>query len=241
LLLTETVAFLLSAGVKRHRLSSQLRDQARSIAKGQWIKTPRAASYQRLTAVASVVHDWRRDRRYTDKETGEPIALSEGTVRELIALRVPPREVDGTLASMQENGYVRVHPGGLLALATGRHVIIGFGLPRALAMERAAALAPQFLRTALRNARTADPGERDLDRIATVSHLPAKFVPLFREQVREKLLPILEFLDNWLEDHNAPGFEGQTVETSIHAHTYTGEPRTLSHAMNVGRRHKRAD
>jgi hypothetical protein len=58
--------------------------------------------------------------------------------------------------------------------------------------------------------------------------------------VREKLEPVLESLDNWLEDHNAPGFDGRTVETSIHVHTHTGEPLILGRAMNGGRGRKRA-
>jgi hypothetical protein len=233
LLLNETLAFFLAAGVERDRISANLRDKARRIAQGRTIKAPRASSHHRLVDAAGVVHDWFRLRRYTNKETGQPVPLRVAELRRLIRKRFPQRSVDAVLAWMQQNGFIQARSRGSFALSVDRQVIIG--QPRALALERTANLAPQLLKTALRNARTPRRQDRDVDRDARVFHLPASYVPQFRAMSRRCTKDVLEFVDNWLEDRNATDFKGQTVEASMHVYTHTSESRDMSY--RTGRRH----
>jgi hypothetical protein len=234
LLLNETLAFFLAAGVERTRISANLRDKARLIAQGRTIKSPRASSHHRLVDVAGVVHDWLRLRRYTNKETGQPLPLHVIELRRLIGKRLPQRSVDAVLAWMQQNGIIQPRPRGFFVLSVDRQVIIA--QPRALALERTASLASQLLKTALRNARTPKGLDRDVDREARVFYLPASYVPQFRAMSRRCTKDVLEFVDNWLEDRNAIDFEGQTVEASMHVYTHTSESRDMSYPKS-GRRH----
>ena len=226
LLLNETLAFFLAAGVARSRIAANLRGKARLIARGRTIKPPRASSHHRLVDVAGVVHDWFRLRRYTDKETGQPIPLGAAELRYLIGKRFPQRSVDAVLTLMRKNGFVQPRSRGSFALSVDRQVIIG--QPRALALERTANLAPQLLKTGLRNARTPKGQDRDVDREARVFYLPASYVPQFRAMCRRCTKDVLEYVDNWLEDRNAIDFKGPTVEASMHVYTHTSESREMS-------------
>jgi hypothetical protein len=113
-----------------------------------------------LVDAAGVVHDWFRLRHYTNKKTGQPVPLRVAELRRLIRKRFPQRSVDAVLAWMQENGFIQPRSRGSFVLSVDRQVIIG--QPRALALERAANLAPQLLKTALRNARTPKRQDRDV-------------------------------------------------------------------------------
>src|SRR5262249_40447203 len=96
---------------------------------------------------------------------------------------------------------------------------------RMQALDRTAAVVPQYLSVALRNARASDRRERDVDRDARVFFLPVKYIRLWRAVVLERTESFLEGLDNWLEDHTDPKDTGLTVEAAVHAYCYTGRPR----------------
>ncbi len=234
LLLNETLAFLLAAGVERNRLGENLRSKARLIARGRAIKPPHASNHHRLVVVGGVVYDWFRMRQYTDKKTGRPSPLSATELRRLIGKRFPKRSVGRVLAWMRKNGFIEVRSDGSFDLSVEQQVIIG--QPRALALERTASLASQFLKTALRNARTLKRQDREVDREARVFYLPANYVPQFRAMCRHCVKDVLEFVDNWLEDRNAVDFTGQTVEASMHVYTHTSESRDMNFPKSV-RRH----
>jgi hypothetical protein len=134
---------------------------------------------------------------------------------------------------MEDNGVVELRADGTYALAGGRPVIIRRS--RALALERVASLAAQLLQTGMKNSRIEDIGARDVDRIAKIYHLPAKYISLWREVSRERTESYLEGLDNWLEDHNDPDFDGLTVEASVHAYSYVGESQREEHNEDSNR------
>jgi hypothetical protein len=238
LLLNETLAFFLAAGVERSRIAANLRGKAHLIAQGRTIRPPRPSSHQRFVDVGGVVHDWFRMRRYTDKETGQPLPLGGAELRRLIGKRFPKRSVERVLEWMLRNGFIQPRARGSFALLVDRQVIIG--QPRALALERSASLASQLLKTALRNARTPKAQDRDVDREARVFYLPANCVPQFRAMCRRCTKEILEFVDNWLEDRSTVDFNGQTVEASMHIYTHTSGlqdmRRSKNRPRNSGRR-----
>jgi len=122
-LLTETSGVLLSAGVERNRLAGQLRDYARRIEAGRRMKPSRAASQRLSVTVSGVVHDWHRNRRYSDWDSGDPVPLPLQLRRNLIGGRLPRHKIEPTLAWMEGDGYVDAQPDGRFALAVGRHVI----------------------------------------------------------------------------------------------------------------------
>ena len=95
-------------------------------------------------------------------------------------------------------------------------------------MERAAALVPQYLQIALRNADTANPHTRDIDRDARVFYLPEKWVGLWRAIARERTEAFLEGMDNWLEDHTRLDDSGPVREVALHCYAFTGEPRPVA-------------
>jgi len=233
LLLNETLAFFLAAGVERGRIAANLRGKARLIAQGRAIKPPRASSHHRFVDVGGVVHDWFRLRGYTDKDTGQPVPLGAAELRRLIRKRFPQRSVEPVLVWMRQNGLIQPGSRGSFTLSVDRQVIIG--QPRALALERSASLASQLLKTALRNARTPKGQDREVDREARVFHLPASYVPQFRAICRRCTKDVLEFVDNWLEDRNAVDFRGQTVEASMHVYTHTSESRDMNYSKTVQR------
>jgi hypothetical protein len=234
-LLAETTVFLLAAGLPRTRLAAQLRNQARRVADGRRLQPSQAAkvikeSYEDLVEIAGVVHDWHRQHRYTDKASGVPRPLRTTVLRRLISQRFPRGKVSSALRWMQENGVVTLRRDHAFVPAMGRQVVLkGW---RMSAMERTAALVPQYLRTALRNARTTDPRDRDVDRDARVFFLPQKYVRLWRAVALERTQSFLEGLDNWLEDHTQPDSSGPTVEAAVHSYCYTGEPRSAKRRTN---------
>src|SRR6202158_5065119 len=224
-LLGETAAFLLAAGLPRKRLVAELRTQARRVADGERLQRPRAAKvikegHENLVEIAGVVHDWHRERRYTDNKSGDPVPLRPSVLRKLIGRRFPRVKIASTLLWMQANGVVTRRRDGLFVPSMGR----------------TAALVPQYLRMALRNARASDPRERDVDRDARVFFLPEKYVRLWRAVALERTKAFLEGLDNWLEDHTRSDDSGPTVEAAVHSYCYTGEPRSAKHSStNIGR------
>ena len=241
-LLAETTAFLLAAGLPRTRLAAQLRKQAGRVAGGHRLERSQAAkvikeSYEDLVEIAGVVHDWHRQHRYTDKTTGLPLPLRVTGLRRLIGQRFPREKVGSALRWMQANGVVSRRSDGSFVPAMGRQVVLkGW---RMSAMERTAALVPQYLRIAMRNARATDPRDRDVDRDARVFFLPQKYVRLWRAVVLERTQSFLEGLDNWLEDHTQPDSSGPTVEAAVHSYSYTGEPRSAKGRRTTNRRLER--
>jgi hypothetical protein len=237
-LLGETTAFLLAAGLSREKLVKELRTQARRVASGARLHRPRAErvireGHESLVEIAGVVHDWHRQRRYTDKN-GDPLPLRSPILRRLIARRFPPKKVASALLWMQANGVVTRRRDGLFVPSMGRQVVLRGRRKRAV--ERTAALVPQYLRIALRNARTPDTRDRDVDRDARVFFLPQKYVRLWRAVALERTRSFLEGLDNWLEDHTQPTDCGPTVEAAVHSYCYTGEPRSVKHgSTNIAR------
>jgi len=238
-LLGETTAFLLAVGLPRKRLAAELRAQARRVTDGRRLQPSGATrvikeGHESLVEIAGVVHDWHRLRRYTDRKSGDAAPLTGATLRELIGKRFPRTKVERTLDWMQGNGVVTRRRDGLFVPSMGRQVVLKGRRMRAI--ERTAALVPQYLSIALRNAQTSDPRERDVDRDARVFFLPRKYVRLWRAVALERTESFLEGLDNWLEDHTHPNDSGPTVEAAVHSYCYTGKPRRVTNSnTNIGR------
>ena len=213
--------------------------QARRVAAGSRLQRPRTAKvikegHENLVEIGGVVHDWHRERRYTDNKSGDPIPLRPAVLRRLIGRRFPRMKIASTLLWMQANGVVTRRRDGLFVPSMGRQVVLKSRRMRV--MERTAALVPQYLRVSLRNARASDPRERDVDRDARVFFLPEKYVRLWRAVALERTKAFLEGLDNWLEDHTRPEDTGPTVEAAVHSYCYTGEPRSVKYGnTNIGR------
>ena len=239
ILLSETIAFLLAAGLPRRVLAAELRKEARRLASGGRLRRPKAAKvikegHENLVEIAGVVHDWHRQSGYTDRRSGEPRALHAAELRKLIGKRFPPEKVSAALHWMEQHGIIRQRRKGQFAVPMGRHVVLR--AHRAFAMERAAALVPQYLRISLRNADTPDSHSRDIDRDARVFFLPDKWVGLWRAVARERTEAFLEGIDNWLEDHTRPDDPGPVREVAIHCYGFTGEPRSPKPSgTNIGR------
>ena len=228
-LLSETVAFLLAAGLSRKSLATELRREASRIGAGARLRRPRAAKlikeeHENLVEIAGVIHDWHRQRAYTDCTSGDPRALRVPELRKLIGTRFPHKRIAAAVQWMRANEIISRREDGRFVVAMGRHVLLRD--QRKLAMERAAALVPQYLRISLRNADTRNPSSRDIDRDARVFFLPEKWVALWRNVARERTQAFLEGVDNWLEDHTRPEDSGPVREVAIHCYGYTGEPRS---------------
>jgi hypothetical protein len=238
-LLSETITFLLAAGLQRKRLAAELRKEARRIGAGDRLRRPKAARVikegrENLVEIAGVIHDWHRQRSYTDRKSGEPRALRASELRKLIGRRFPHEKIATALQWMKVSGIVRQRNDGLLVVSMGRQVVLRG--QRKLAMERAAAIVPQYLRTSLRNAVTSNAHSRDIDRDARVFFLPEKWVGLWRAVARERTQAFLEGIDNWLEDHSRPEDVGPVREVAIHCYGYTGESRSPKPSnTNIGR------
>jgi hypothetical protein len=239
ILLSETIEFLLAAGLSKKTLASELRKEASRIGAGLRLRRIKAAKavregHENLVEIGGVVHDWHRLRTYTDRRTGEPRALHASELRRLIARRFPRERAVSALRWMQLNGIVRQRRRGLYSVSMGRHVVLKG--QRALAMKRVAALVPQYLKTSLRNADVAEAFSRDIDRDARVFFLPEKWVGLWRAVARERAEAFLEGVDNWLEDHTRSDESGPVREVAIHCYAYTGEPRSPKPGgTNIGR------
>jgi hypothetical protein len=239
ILLSETITFVLAAGLPRRILASELRKEARRLGSGGRLRRSRAAKvikegHENLVEIAGVVHDWHRQSAYIDRRSGEPRALRVAQLRKLIGKRFPREKILAALHWMEANGIIRQQRKGQFAVSVGRHVVLR--AHRAAAMERAAALVPQYLRISLRNADTSNPHSRDIDRDARVFFLPNKWVGLWRAVARERAEAFLEGMDNWLEDHTRPDDSGPVREVAIHCYGYTGEPRSPKPGgTNIGR------
>jgi hypothetical protein len=220
--LNGTASFLLEAGVGRERLVQSLRQLTDCVEAGAAINKPRSVDYQTLMTVSSLVHDWCWESRYSDPGTGEPreLRLDDGQsgLRGLVTKRFPDRKVDDIVSWMEGNRVIARQPDGSFAL-TRLSVLIGNFRPP-LSAERVATLASQFLETALHNLRTPESVRRNVDRTARVCDLPEKYLPQFREFVREQTQSFLETIDNWLESRSAPTGES-TIEAGVHAYLYT--------------------
>jgi hypothetical protein len=228
-LLSETISFLLAAGLPRRRVASELRKEARRLGAGCRLLRARSTKavqrgHENLGEIAGVVHDWHRQAAYTNRRTGEPRALRAPELRALIAKRLPRERIGDALHWMYCNGIVSRRKDGRFVLSMGRQIVLR---GRRLAMERAATLVPQYLRIALRNADTEHPQARDVDRDARVFFLPEKWIGLWRVIARERTEAFLEGVDNWLEDHIHPEDSGPVREVSLHCYGFTGEPRSV--------------
>jgi hypothetical protein len=228
-LLSETISFLLAAGLPRRSVASELRKEARRLGAGSRLLRPRATKavkrgHENLGEVAGVVHDWHRQAAYTNRRSGEPRMLRATELRTLVARRLPRERIAEAVRWMEFNGIIRRRTDGRFALSMGRQIVLR---GRRLAMERAAALVPQYLRISLRNADTANPYTRDIDRDARVFFLPEKWVGLWRVIARERTEAFLEGMDNWLEDHTRPDDSGPVREVAVHCYGFTGEPRSV--------------
>jgi hypothetical protein len=228
-LLSETISFLLAAGLPRRRVASELRKEARRLGAGCRLLRARSTKavqrgHENLGEIAGVVHDWHRQAAYTNRRTGEPRALRTPELRALIAKRLPRERIGDALHWMYCNGIVSRRKDGRFVLSMGRQIVLR---GRRLAMERAATLVPQYLRIALRNADTDHPQARDVDRDARVFFLPEKWIGLWRVIARERTEAFLEGVDNWLEDHIHPEDSGPVREVSLHCYGFTGEPRSV--------------
>jgi hypothetical protein len=236
LLLSNTIEFLLNAGGSPKHIALELMWQAKRVNGRKRIGRVRDAgivqnSHKRWVEITGVVSDWHREPAYTNQD-GDPLQLTQRSLRALVGKRFPRREVSAVVWWMLENGIVRRTSSGKIALIGGRQVV----LRRAVVLERAAALIPQYLRTTLRNADTQNPYSRDIDRDARVFYLPEKYVPLWREVVRERGRSFLEGVDNWLEDHAHRDESGPVREVGVHCYAYTGDSRPSKRAsMNVRR------
>ncbi len=240
-LLSETISFLLAAGLPRRSVASELRKEARRLGAGGRLLRPRATKavkrgHENLGEVAGVVHDWHRQAAYTNRRSGEPRALRATELRALVARRLPRERIAEAMQWMEFNGIIRRRRDGRFALSMGRQIVLR---GRRLAMERAAALVPQYLRISLRNADTANPYTRDIDRDARVFFLPEKWVGLWRVIARERTEAFLEGVDNWLEDHTRPDDSGPVREVALHCYGFTGEPRSVVMETTNDRRIKR--
>jgi hypothetical protein len=190
--------------------------------------------HENLVEIAGVIHDWHRQNAYTDRRSGEPRALRASELRKLIGRRFPHERVATARRWMEANGIIRQRKDRLFRVSMGRQVVLRG--QRKLAMERAAALVPQYLRISLRNADVVNPHSRDIDRDARVFFLPEKWVGLWRTVARERTQAFLEGMDNWLEDHTRPDDSGPVREVAIHCYSYTGEPRSPRPGVtNIGR------
>jgi hypothetical protein len=239
ILLSETIAFLLIAGLSKKSLASELQKEAQRLGSGGRLQRSRAAKvvkqgHENLMEIAGVLHDWYRQVAYIDRKNGEPRPLNGNELRKLIGRRFPREKIPAAIEWMERNGIVRQQKGGLFAIRMGRQIVLRGH--RTSAMERAAVLVPQYLKISLRNADTSNLNVRDIDRDARVFFLPEKWVGLWREVARERTQAFLEGVDNWLEDHTRPDESGPVREVAIHCYGYTGEPRVpRPSGTNIGR------
>jgi hypothetical protein len=228
-LLGKTIEFLLSAGESPEQIARELESHAERVKNRTRIcRTIDAkhvqAVHERFSEICGVVHDWHREPAYTNLD-GDPLHLTRGSLRTLVGKRIPRREVSATIRRMLECGVIRKTTRGRIALVGGRTVIFRKEAQRAALVDYAASVVPQYLRTSLRNAATQNLYFRDVNRAARIFFLPKKYVPLWREVVRERARAFLEGVDNWLEDHARRNDPGPVCEVAVHCYAYTGDSR----------------
>lgn len=232
-LLSETVDFLLAAGLSRSDAARELDNQRKRVlkrARGARLPTEaevRAKKQGReLTEVSGVVHDWHRGEEFTNHQ-GEPNSLSQDELIVLMSRRFAPEKIGAALDWMLDNKVIRQLKDKKFALVKGRPVL---WVKQSQALARAAVVIPQYLRIVLRNATTSDFNSKEVERDARVLFLPERFVSLWRSLARERSQAFLESMDNWLEDHASTDDAGPVREVSIHVHCYTGDLRDPSAA-----------
>lgn len=241
-LLGKTIEFLLSAGESPENVALELVGQAARVNSREPSLRAKNAQHvqqaqERFADVCGVVHDWHRESAYTNSD-GDPLQLTQRSLRTLVGKRVSREKIGRTVRWMHENGVIRKTRRGKIALVGGRTVVFSQDGRRAIVLNRAAALVPQYLRTALRNADTQDLVSRDIDRDARVFFLPEKYVPLWREIARERARAFLEGVDSWLEDHACRDEIGPVREVAVHCYAYTGDSRSPNAAGTKIRRLK---
>jgi hypothetical protein len=230
-LLSKTIEFLVSAGESPEKIMLELKGQVERVRGRQrgWRANDAKHlkdSYKDRIETSGLIHDWHREPAYTNQD-GDPVQLTERSLRALVGKRFPRQQISAAVRRMYEYGLIRKTNRGKIALTGGRQVLyIMKKRGRAVVFERAANLVPQYLRTALHNASTEDPYSRDIDRDARILYLPEKYVPLWREVVRERARVFLEGVDNWLEDHACRDDTGPVHEVAVHCYAYTGDSRS---------------
>lgn len=228
-LLSEIVDFLLASGLSRAEAVRELTSQQKRILKRRGRLQAESEVHarnegQQWIEVSGVVHDWHRSEKYTDKE-GDPIPLDSEALTALMKKRFTAKQTERALSWMLENKVIRRNKDRRFELVRGRPVLLRGKAKRALALERAAAIVPQYLNLILRNAATADVNSREVERDARVLFLPEKYVPLWRSLAKERAQTFLEGMDNWLEDHASKDDAEPVREVGMHVHCYTGDLR----------------
>jgi len=219
LLLKETVLFVLKAGLDSTLLARILRDQARRAGKEKALRMHRRTTavhswYQDVAeCAASVVADWHRGSKYADS-SGEPLPLSEAAVHKLISERCGSKNCEKTFLLLRANRIIQCTRDGLFVLRSGNRAALFSA--REQVLSRAAVIVPEILAAALRNSRVVSSDLREVNRTMRVRHLPWKYLPLWRQLMRERTEAFLEGLDNWLEDHNEPNSAEPTVSVGLH-------------------------
>jgi hypothetical protein len=229
-LLGKTIEFLLSAGELPEHIAFELAEQAGRVSGRE---PPLSAKdvqhvegvYRRFADICGINHDWRREPAYTNGD-GDPLPLTHDSLRGLVSKRVPRKKISALIRWMIDNGIVRKTDRGKLALTGERTVILERDVARKFLLDRVATLVPQLLRSELRNATAQDPYSRDVNRDARVFCLPEKYVPLWRQVIRERAGMFMEGVDNWLEDHTHRDDPGPVCEVSVHCYTHTGDSRS---------------
>jgi hypothetical protein len=227
-LLNGALTFLVGAGFDRERIAAELRTAATLVESQKPIPKSTSTNYQTMTKVCGLVHDWCWEPEYIDKSTGRPrpLRLDDGPhdLRKLITKRFPKRKSEEIASWMEKNGVVARQLDGTFTL-TRRAVMVG-QYP-ALNAERIATLAAQWLETSLHNLRTPESSRRYIDRTSWVFDLPSKYVPQFRELVRQQSHSFLEIIDDWLESRISPDANEPTVEAGVHTYMYVGPESTF--------------
>ena len=219
LLLKETVFFVLKAGLDSTLLMKILREQARRAG-----KEGASRMHRRTTAVhswyqdvaecaASVVADWHRGTKYADS-SGKPLPLSEAAIHKLISERCGSKNCEKTFLLLRANHIIQRNRDGLFVLGSDNRAALFSA--REQVLSRAAVIVPEILAAALKNSRVVSSELREVNRTMRIRHLPWKYLPLWRQLMRERTEAFLEGLDNWLEDHNEPNSSEPTVSVGLH-------------------------
>lgn len=223
-LLSGAVQFLSSLGFPPTRMAERLRTLADMAERGRSVQPAHSDEYVLFTRISAVVHDWIRSPEYTDNN-GEPKPLplkGHRSLSVLIRKRMPRPPISRMLQWMRARGVVRRRTDGRYVLLR-RAVLVGSRDP--VYLEWAATLATQHLKTAIENWNEKDRDARQLDRIARVYNLPEDEVSSFRVFAKTRAESWLEEIDNWLEDHDAPGGRRRRVEAGVHVYGYVRSVR----------------